>query len=681
MAVQNNYNNYIKRQQQSSTNQFRQKIANSLTGKTVGNNTTKTKVSPSTMGQVKVNALGVNNAPKPKTTPQLKTTPQPQPTVQANTVQPKASTIGEGMFTGDMPVNASQSTTTPQNTTSGATTPIQPVATETPVENQTGTTGMMSLSDINKAIQGENTSQLTQEDVIQINELSNNPEVKMKAYANGKTPQQMAQELLEMQKEQLKKDWEIKKQELELQKNQAQQSHEQSVKDAENAYLESVDKLNDARYQQKEELSVSGQRRGIQYSPQQLGLENVANINHNKNLAEASKSRNELLNNLSIELGKVMGNITMGLQSATNDYNSNVTNLMANYQKQMMDWAYNDQQTESDRKWQEEQALKDQQFQKEMAELQNKWQAEQNALDRKQYGKSRSGGGGGYSYSGYSYSPYSRSYSGNDYGGYGFSSDLDLSSKEGETAFISTVKQDSTDLYNAFDYGTMNEVNEKGEIYAEEMNKYIDYAKSNGASRQVINELEKTKKTALVHLYNKAYARSTGTDIKVGDTIYKGKDVGLPTSSSYKKKLKENRFKDLGKYVEKTSLSASDKSKNRFLVNTMKHANTTSKKKVTNKNNLAQKPNNPLSNQKSKNPLAVKNHLAPKPLSTKTNTKSKAKKTTAKKTTAKKTITKKTTSKVVKMNQNKLQKSFNNLKKNVSKTVSKIFGKKKKKKK
>ena len=35
----------------------------------------------------------------------------------------------------------------------------------------------------------------------------------------------MAQELIEMQKQQLQKDWEMKKQELELQKTQAEQSH------------------------------------------------------------------------------------------------------------------------------------------------------------------------------------------------------------------------------------------------------------------------------------------------------------------------------------------------------------------------------------------------------------------------------------------------------------------------
>ena len=41
MSVQNSYNNYIKRSKQNSTDQFKQKVANSLGGVAVGNNTTK----------------------------------------------------------------------------------------------------------------------------------------------------------------------------------------------------------------------------------------------------------------------------------------------------------------------------------------------------------------------------------------------------------------------------------------------------------------------------------------------------------------------------------------------------------------------------------------------------------------------------------------------------------------
>ena len=678
MAVQNNYNNYIKRQQQSPTNQFRQKVANSLSGKTVGNNTTTKKTTPTVMGQ---NTLGATVQPKPTQSNKINVTtpvtPQPQPTPQVNKTQSRAVATGEGMFIGDMPVNAPQSTTTPQNTTSEPVNTTQLTTTET---QSTEGVGMMSLSEINNAIKGD-TPQLTQEDATQVNELANNPQVQVMARSTNKAPQQLAQELVETQKQQLREEWEQQKAELELQKNQLQDSYNQSVKDADTSYRDTEKVLQENRYIQQQNLAVSGQNRGIQYSPQQLALENIANINLNKNLAEASNKRNELLNSLKIQLGQSLANVNMGLQNANVKYNTNVAQIMADYQKQMMDWAYNDQQTEADRNWQEQQsqkdklwqeqqAQKDKDFEKEMAELQNKWQAEQNALDREQYGKSRSGGSG-YSYGGYSYSPYS--YSRSSYGGYsGYSDDLDLSTKEGETAFISTVKQDSTDLYNAFDYGTMNEVNEKGEIYAEEMNKYIDYAKSNGASRQVIDELEKTKKTALVHLYNKAYARSTGTDIKVGDTIYKGRDIGLPTSSEYRQKLKDNRFKDLGKYAEKTSLSDSDKSKNRFLVNTMKKVNTNSKKNTSKNTKAKQKevvknskvsvsrdfaPNMSKKNTTSKTKTSTKNTKTKQEVkkniktnskvtkNTKISTKDFAPNTTKKKVVAKKTTTKKTTTK------------------------------------
>ena len=60
MSVQNSYNNYIKRSKQNSTDLFKQKVANSLGGVAVGNNTTKKPVSFAG----KVTALGVNQTPK-----------------------------------------------------------------------------------------------------------------------------------------------------------------------------------------------------------------------------------------------------------------------------------------------------------------------------------------------------------------------------------------------------------------------------------------------------------------------------------------------------------------------------------------------------------------------------------------------------------------------------------------
>ena len=653
MSVQNNYNNYIKRQKQNSIGNFRDKIKNSLSG--VKNDSSIINTPKAT-----VNSLNARTTNTPKTTLGVTSTPKtntnktttPKTPLSAYTSHPKLYSMNEHIINPLSTQNSVQSLSTPQNATSAPatnTTPqTQPVTEqstqiETPIEG--AVEGLMSVDEINEAFNKPQARTLSQEDAQAINTLANDAQVQIQAYSSGKTPQQMAQELLEMQKAQLQKDWEMKKQELELQKNQAQQSHEQSVKDAENTYNQSVEKLNDARYQQKEELAVSAQKRGIQYSPQQLGLENVANINHNKNLAEASKTRNELLNNLSIELGKVMGNITLGLQNATNSYNSSVTNLMADYQKQMMDWEYNDQQTEADRKWQEEQTKKDQAFQKEMAELQNKWQAEQNALDRATYGSTRSGGSGySYSRSYYPRSSYSRGYRSayGNWGNYslgGYSNDLDLSTKEGSEAFGNTVEQYSTDLYNALDVGGLYNINDKGRVYVNEIDQYIDYAKKNGASKAVIDELEKTRKVATKHLYNKAYARDTNTAIKIGDTIHKS---STPVSKDYIKKRKSTKQLDRAKY--ESVVARTNKEKKQAKTNETFFKNTGQGRTLNDLQSFAKKK-------------AQSNKSTVNKKTSKTSNKSVAKKSVSKKNNA--------TSKA--RTQSKFKKSLSNLKKNIKK--------------
>lgn len=521
MAIQNNYNNYIKRQKQNSTGNFRDKIKNSLGG--VATNNTTVNKTPSMIGQTgqlkTTGTLGVNNAPKPMNTPNPAVTPQP--TVQAPTSQYKPYEMGERIFTPQARQNAVEPITQPQNATPTPTTP-QPTAPTSDV----APVGMVSQSEINKALSVEPTEPITASDVAQINELANNPEVQSRAYSSGKTPQQLAQELLEQQKEQMRKDWEIKQKELELQKNQAQQSYDQSLKDADKTYQQTNDTLNEARYKQQKELAISGESRGIQYSPQQLGLEQVANINHNKNLAEASNKRNELLNNLSIQLGQAMANINLGLQNATNEYNKALGNLTSDYQKQMMDWEWDDKKTAEERKWQEEQAQKDRDFQQMMQELSQKWQAEQNALDRAQ--NKRSGGG----YGGYSYSGGRRNYSGwhkgrsrgaysnwRNYGGY--ENDLDLSTKEGLEAFVGTGKEYLTDYYNGVKAGGFYDLNDRGAVYKSAYDEVMKATKGLKNNEKAIKQFEDAYDVGLKHLYNRAKATSTNTPLKVGDTLIK----------------------------------------------------------------------------------------------------------------------------------------------------------------
>ena len=64
------------------------------------------------------------------------------------------------------------------------------------------------------------------------------------------------------------KNWQIQEEAFKQQMGVLNGQYEQSKADAENAYNDSVNKLNENRYNQMEDLNVSGTNRGIQYSPQ-----------------------------------------------------------------------------------------------------------------------------------------------------------------------------------------------------------------------------------------------------------------------------------------------------------------------------------------------------------------------------------------------------------------------------
>lgn len=669
MAVQNMYNNYLKRQNKNSTNQFRQKVANSLNGKTVNNNTTQNKT-PSLMGNTLGN--GVQNKPKARsvTQPTIQspvmasnvspittnaiTTLQPQSLAQSNITPSESNLTPEQIQQQQIQTqnNLQASNTTPQGTNLS---PEQTQPQQTQVNDESTGLGMMSLSDIDQAINGEeqslpeNTNTYTQSDMQEIDKLANTPQVARIAKAKKKTAQEIAQDIFNAQKKQAQEEWEQQKKALELQKNQLNESYEISKTDAENIYKETEKTLQENRYDQQEDLAVSGQKRGIQYSPQQLALENVANINLNKNLADASNKRNELLNQLAIQLGQSLANVNMGLQNATVEYNKNVTDYMTNYQQQMGEWAYNDEQTQADRD-----------FQKEMANTQNKWQAEQNALDRKQYSKSRSSGS--YSY-GSSYTPYSNSgsyskSSARSYTPYG--NDLDLSTNEGTEAYLGTVKQYSTDLYNALKSDPLYNVNERGQIYIDEMDKYIDYAKKNGASSEVINELQKTRQVATKHLFRDSYAKKTNSTIKKGDTYYKST---TPVKKEYVNKVKKNRISDASKYnsiVGKTNL---ERNASKNLAKTISGINKGTIKKTSTK-----------SSSSTKSKVGSNRDFVYKPKTTSNKTSKTTSNNSIKKMVAKKTVSNKTVQASKKRTQTKFQKSFSNLKKN----IANLFSRKKK---
>lgn len=568
MGVQNGYNNYIKRQKQNSTGQFRQKVANSLGGKSVGNNTTK---KPSTtLGQApSINTLGTNVTPS-------------QNKIARNTIQPTQPTskpydMNEHIFNPSNTQNPLESNIQAQNPISNPqqpTTPVTPQVTP-PIENNQvpgQNAGMMSLSDINNQITPqesipnqqeviERVNTMTPEDVKTINDLAMSPKVQAMARKSSKTkkpktPQQIAQELVEDSKKQLQKDWELKQSQLDKKNKQLEQSFNQSKTDANNSYKDGETKLQDSRYQQQEDLAVSGQRRGIQYSPQQLALENVANINYNKNLSELSTKRNELLNKLTIELNKSKSDILMSRQDVTASYNKASADLMADYNKQMMDWAYNDQQTKAEREWQEKQAKSDREFQKKMQEAQNKWQGSQNDKDRK---KGRSGGySSGFSYSPRSYSsnykPYARSAydSWGDYSGTGYSvNQLDLNNDTDANTLLKTSKEYMTDMYNAIDYAGMNEIDNKGRAYNSTYKNVINQINKNTTNNgRVKKELNKTYDTGLKHIYNKSYARSTNSPY-----LDRGTKItpSTPLRKSTIKKYKSTKQLDKSDYYSKYS--------------------------------------------------------------------------------------------------------------------------------
>ena len=686
MAMQNNYNNYIKRQKQNSTGMFKEKVKNSLGGVAVGNNTTKK--TPAMMGQTAQNTLGVSNAPKP-TVPKIQS--------QGYKTVAKPYSMSEHIITPTNTQNVLQSNIqapkpTPQPTTPQApvqTPTINPVNTpvdapvETPVEGGEGV-GMMSLADINNAISVDTSNQeTTPQEQAEIEALANTPEVQMMAYASKKkatkkkakkkTPQEIAKEILEQQKAQAQKDWKLKQKQLKKQEEDARKSHELSKKQANEAYKKTEEDLQLNRYKQQQEMNASAVSRGIQYSPQQLGLETVADINLNNNITEASTKRNELLNNLEIELNKVMGNIILGNQEAVNNYNTTIGNLNAEYLDKVANWTYNDAQTEAERKWQEEQTKKDQQFQKEMQEASQKWQSKENALDRKERtstGRSTySYGGGGGRWRGRSYTPYYNSYGYGGRGGSNYSTryynenGLDLTNDSDAEAYVATAKEAMTDYYNAVNVGGSYDLNDRASAYTSTFKDLIKQSRALPNSKKVVDELNKTYDVGVKHLRNNTYARDTNTPIKIGDTLYKS---STPVRESYIAKKTLNKRLDDAEYYSKFARTKKERKGNEAVARFQKSTGVGKTLDDLKKFNAKKK------SESTKKTTSVK-RTTPAKKTTTSSFKSKVTKSRANLKSANKRVqqtTKKKVTNTTKRTQSKFQKSFNNLKKN----IKKLFG-------
>ena len=697
MAMQNNYNNYIKRQKQNSTGMFKEKVKNSLGGVAVGNNTTKK--TPAMMGQTAQNTLGVSNAPKP-TVPKIqsqgyKTVAKPYSMSEHITNPTNTQNVLQSNIQAPKPIpQPAPQPTTPQAPVQ--TPAINPVNTpvdapvETPVEGGEGV-GMMSLADINNAISVDTSNQeTTPQEQAEIEALANTPEVQMMAYASKKkatkkkakkkTPQEIAKEILEQQKAQAQKDWKLKQEQLKKQEEDARKSHELSKKQANEAYKKTEEDLQLNRYKQQQEMNASAVSRGIQYSPQQLGLETVADINLNNNITEASTKRNELLNNLEIELNKVMGNIILGNQEAVNNYNTTIGNLNAEYLDKVANWTYNDAQTEAERKWQAEQTKKDQQFQKEMQEASQKWQSKENALDRKERtstGRSTySYGGGGGRWRGRSYTPYYNSYGYGGRGGSNYSTryynenGLDLTNDSDAEAYVATAKEAMTDYYNAVNVGGSYDLNDRASAYTSTFKDLIKQTKGLPNSKKVVDELNKTYDVGVKHLRNNTYARDTNTPIKIGDTLYKS---STPVRESYIAKKTLNKRLDDAEYYSKFARTKKERKGNeavaRFQKSTGVGKTLDDLKKFNAKKSSSAKKNTPT--KKKVNSFVQKNRQK---TATKQSFKNQFKKNQSNllKPNAKKrpSTVRKNPRTQAKRTQSKFQKSFNNLKKN----IKKLFG-------
>lgn len=667
--MQNQYNNYLKRQKQQPINNFKEKVRNSLNGKVVNNttmpNTTKTNIQNKVKAMTPVSGtstIGSGSASGVSTPVQ---TPN---NINSRAITPNAS---------QTPLNASEGT--PVITTPVETNQIQLVNAE-----GVGGAGLMSLSDVNSALavtpeatNGYNVNSKARTASANANQRAlvynpldpnaivpgtggmtqaeyeaeakrkldagialDNPELYNK-YTSQSTPYKLAEQILQSQKEQANKGWQLQEQMFQQQQEALNKQYEQSKLEAENAYKQSVDTLNEQKYNQMEELNISGTNRGIQYSPQQLGLENVANINHNKNLVETSNKRNELLNKLQIEMNNSLAQLNMSHLQNYNDYQNKLNGYQTDYFEKLMNWNREDNKTQDERDWEqklleekraweEAQAQKDKEFQQMMQEMQNKfdkeqqdsqnnWQSGENALDREHdktlANMSRSGGGySGYSRSGYSgysrsYNPYSRGY----YNGWDSYDGGEVSSKTlddeiTQQAVDNKFKQLSTDVYNAVDTGGVYDLMERASIY----NDFVSpmYDTYYGLNKTVDERLNNTRETALKHLVNKSVARSTNGAYNIGDTVYQHKS---PLRKEYIDKVKKTQERTKNEVYQKFSKNPKTKfdSKNRANAESI-HEKIMSNKnsKTSNKKSNSSKSNDVNKKLGAKNSASIKKQQA-----------------------------------------------------------------------
>lgn len=495
--------------------------------------------------------------------------------------------------------------------------------------------------------------------------------------------------------EQLRNEYENSKKEFEFGKNEVNKG-----------FTTSKENLDDNLYNQHQQLNINATNRGISYSPQALGLEQVNNVNYNKNVTKIMEQKNDLLSEIDMKIANLSGTMASSLGNLQTSHLGNLNSVNQQYMNQLMELMMKDddrdwskEQTTSDRNWQQTQTEQDKAWQKEWAQYQQELNKQMSEFDHNLNKKSK-GGSGGYSGGGYrgSYSPsggynknyssgYSKSY-GSDWsnGGKGSSYKGYDGSEEMAMAGLGELKNASNDIYNSFvKEGGINfeNIDDLSVQYDDAMSDYMNSLK--GMPQEYIDEANATARTTKQKLLDRAYSNSTNTPFKEYDEgsgvmVTKTPSTPLRKEAILRNQLSGDVRKELAKGNALGDFNAnrldrlssfhesvlSGPNKNFFIKDPeVAKQDLASKQTKMSKNNFVPSVNNANNAKKKLESKIVKNNNSKKPTP--------KKETIKNKTTKKETPKNKSVQKKVVLNKKALKTSAKNAKKNtVKKTVTKL---------
>lgn len=377
------------------------------------------------------------------------------------------------------------------------------------------------------------------------------------------------QQILQEQQEQAKKDYESSKNSITTEynnsKNELQTNYDNTKKEYEFAKNEanknfntSKEELADTLYKQQEATNIDGANRGIQYSPQMLGLKNVNSINHNKNLTKLINEKNTLLSEIDMKIANLTNSLNTSLGNLQNSYNADLSELENTHLGSL--------------------SSGNQQYLSSLLDLMLSDSGNASS------GSSYSGKSYGYnSYKGYNsnYKPYTyKSYSGSktrSANGYDNSNDYV------NGAGLLELKKVSSDVFNDIVKGgaiNLNNVDDVTAQYDEVMSEYLDSLE--GMPQEYIDEAMATMKVTRQQLLNKAYSNSTNTPYIDSNLV-----AHLPQTPLRRSAILNNRIEgDIRKAVAEENASGNFKAK------TLNNANNVHQKIVQEarkKNDIKQK--------------------------------------------------------------------------------------------